>query len=115
MRATLVLEADALRTVRTDLLDGVSDVAGRIPVASTRGFPEGGAANSYILVDNEWMYYSKRDDLNDCFTVTRRGQRGTVAAVHAAGAPVRCGATFTRSFYLPAWRSEDPVGAPGSR
>jgi hypothetical protein len=109
VRVTLVVEPDEMRTVRTDLLATVSDTAGRIPVASTRGFPDAGGPDSYILVDDEWMYCSGRDEASRSFTVTRRGQRGTVAAVHAQGAQVRCGMTFTRTFYLPGHRSEEAV------
>jgi prepilin-type N-terminal cleavage/methylation domain-containing protein len=105
VRVTLVVEPHELRTVRSDTLGYVNDSTGLIPVASTRGFPPGGRADSYVLVDDEWMHYSSKDDRS--FTVDGRGARGTAAAVHQRGASVRRGYTFTRTFYIPGYRSED--------
>ncbi len=121
VRVTLVVEADELRTVRTDLTERLPEVAGEVHVASTRGFPDGGGEDSYLLVDDEWIHYSARNERG--FTVTRatkkkpggRGRRGTVAAVHAPGAQVRCGVTFTRTIYLPGYRNEEAVGARAVR
>jgi prepilin-type N-terminal cleavage/methylation domain-containing protein len=108
VRITLVLEPDQLRTLRTDTLDQLDDSSGRVPVASTRGFPPAGTDASYILVDDEWMHYKAMDDRS--FTVNRRGARGTVRAGHVQGSPVRCGTTFVRTFYLPGYRREDAAG-----
>jgi hypothetical protein len=105
VRVVVVVEPHELRTVRTEVTDDVGDADGLIEVASTRGFPEPGGPTSYILVDDEWMYYTRRDERS--FTVKRRGARGTVAGSHIRGAQVRCGTTFTRTFYLPGYRSED--------
>jgi prepilin-type N-terminal cleavage/methylation domain-containing protein len=109
VRITLVLEPDAWRTLRTDTLDYLDDSSGRIPVASTRGFPPAGSESSYVLVDDEWVHYKAMDARS--FTADRRGARGTVRAVHAPGSPVRCGTTFVRTFYLPGYRKEDALGA----
>ncbi len=111
VRVVLVVEPHELRTVRSDLLEHISDGDGVVRVASTRGFPEPGRPESYILVDDEWMYYKAKDERS--FTVKRRGARGTSRTSHAAGAPVRCGTTFTRTFYLPGYRSEE--AATGGR
>jgi hypothetical protein len=111
VRVVLVLEPHQLRTVRTDTLGYISDTTGIIEVASTQGFPPPGRDDSYILVDDEWVHYKGMDKRS--FIVDRRGARGTPATSHPRGASVRCGRTFTRTFYLPAYRSEEATGGPG--
>jgi len=111
VRVTVVIEPHPLRTLRTDTLEPVDDVTARIRVASTRGFPPPGTDSSYILVDEEWVHYKDMDERS--FTADVRGARNSVRAVHAQGAPVRCGTTFTRTFYLPGYRSERPGRAEG--
>jgi len=107
VRVTVVIEPDPLRTVRTDTTGYINDSIGLVPVASTRGFPPGGRTDSYILVDEEWMHYSSKTGRS--FTIDQRGARGSAAAVHESGAPVRRGYTFSRTFYLPGYRSEEAV------
>ncbi|MHC4914765.1 MAG: PulJ/GspJ family protein [Planctomycetota bacterium] len=115
VQVTLVVESHELRTVRTDLLELLPEAGGEIRVASTRGFPEGGREDSYLLIDDEWIHYKARSERG--FTVTPRtketpsgrGRRGTVAAVHAPGAQVRRGVTFIKTVYLPGYRNEEAV------
>ncbi len=111
VQVTLVIEPHELRTVRTDSLEHITDSDGVVRVASTRGFPEAGGPNSYIMVDDEWMYYTAKGKRS--FTIKRRGARGTARNSHAPGASVRCGTTFTSTFYLPGYRSEEAAtGGP---
>jgi len=108
VRVTLVVESDEYRTVRTDTIGFTDEAVGLVRVASTRGFPPPGTEASYILVNDEWMHYSAMDERS--FTIDRRGERRTARASHAEGSPVRCGTTFTRTFYLPGNRQEEAVG-----
>jgi len=107
VRVTFVVEPHQLRTVRSDVTDYVNDSVGVIPVASTNGFPPGNRADSYVLVDDEWMHYKEITERS--FVIDRRGARGTPATSHGRGASVRRGYTFTRTFYLPAYRNEEAV------
>ncbi len=107
VRVTVVIEPDALRTVRTDTTGYINDSIGVVPVASSKGFPPGGRPDSYILVDDEWMHYSAKTGRS--FAIDQRGARGSAAAVHQSGASVHRGYTFSRTFYLPGYRSEEAV------
>jgi hypothetical protein len=113
IRVTLVVEPHELRTLRTDLTQPVSDMGGVIRVASTRGFPPPGRDDSYVLIDDEWMHYKEMDARS--LIIDKRGARDSIAATHERGASVRCGRTFTCTFYLAGHRNEEAVRSGGGR
>jgi hypothetical protein len=91
------------RCVHTTLLDDIGERDGEIGVESTRGFPDGGDDDSYILIDDEWMHYSKKTEQS--FLIDKRAQRSTHAVGHNAKSNIRVGHTFRRIIYIPNWRS----------
>ncbi|HYG75919.1 MAG TPA: prepilin-type N-terminal cleavage/methylation domain-containing protein [Planctomycetota bacterium] len=105
VRITITVDSPMPRCVFTKLVDDIGESSGgEILVDSTQGFPDGGDENSYLLIDNEWMHYSKKTA--DSFVIDRRAVRGSKPAGHSANAIVRTGKTFRRVVYLPNWRED---------
>ncbi|MCX7803621.1 MAG: prepilin-type N-terminal cleavage/methylation domain-containing protein [Planctomycetota bacterium] len=101
---TLTVDADIERAVKTRLEADASESAGRIEVTSTRGFPGAGTGESYLRIGQEWAHYSEKGE--DYFVLDIRGARATRPAYHNEGEIARCGRTFTRVIYLPAFRED---------
>lgn len=104
VRITLTVDSNYPRCLFTKLLDDIGEDTTNIVVDTTRGFADPEDPDPYILIDDEWMHYTKRKP--DLFLVDKRGARGTAAKAHAHGAPIRQGQTFRRVVYLPGWRED---------
>jgi len=110
VRLTITVDSPLPRCVFTKLTDDIGESSGgEILVDSTRSFPEGGDESSYILIDDEWMHFSKKT--SESFFIDRRGARGTKAVGHAVNATIRIGKTFRRVVYLPNWRDDWSIDA----
>jgi len=107
VRITVTVDSPMPRCVFGRLVGQLGDTEGGfIEVDNTKGFPEGGEPDPYILVEDEWIHYKKKTV--EGFEIDQRGARGTLNKGHQAGATVRTGRTFRRVVYLPNWR-EDPT------
>jgi hypothetical protein len=104
VRITLTVDSTLPRCLFTRLLDEIGENDRRIDVDSVRGFADGDAEDSFLLIDDEWLHYTKKQD--GAFSVDQRGARGTFAKGHAKEAEVRQGQTFRRVVYLPGWRED---------
>ena len=104
VRVTLTVDSSMPRCTYTKLEEPIGSNDGMIFAGSTRGFPEGGTENSYILIDNEWIHYASKTD--DAFKADRRGARGSIPADHLAEAVVRAGQTFRRVIFIPGYRED---------
>jgi len=104
IRVTMTVDSPLPRCTHTKLSEAIGSSDGMIFVESTRGFPEGGAENSYILVGNEWIHYTSKTE--DAFKASRRGARGSIAADHNGDDIVRAGQTFRRVIFIPGFRED---------
>jgi hypothetical protein len=104
VRITIVADSPMPRCIHTTLTRDIADRDREIYVDDTRGFPDGGDENSFILIDDEWIHYKKK--MEDRFIADLRGvrARNSHAAGHNEKAVVRTGRTFQRIVYLPNWR-----------
>jgi hypothetical protein len=95
------------RATHTFLSEDLGPHFGEVYVESTRGFPEGGREDSFLLIGNEWVRYKQKHA--DRFVVEdrkdreSRGARGTIPQDHARGALVRLGRAFRRVVFLPCY------------
>ena len=103
IKIIVTVDSPMPRCTHTVLIEDIGERDGEIGVESTKGFPDGGDDDSFILIDDEWLHYSKKTEFS--FIVDKRAQRGTHAVGHAAKANIRVGHTFRRIVYLPNWRS----------
>ena len=78
-RATKNYDSNVATTIQDDISEKVTNIT--VADASTID------ANSYIIIDNESMYVSKRNTTTNILTV-KRGQDGTTAVSHVAGTNV---------------------------
>ncbi len=102
IRITLTVDSPMPRCVYTKLTHEIGEGDGRIDVEKTQGFEDGALEDSFILIDDEWIHYSKKNA--DHFLVDGRGARNTTPHSHGDNAIVRTGKTFRRVVYIPAWR-----------
>lgn len=80
----------------TVLAEGVSAEEKRIGLVSVDPLFAPGPANRWFKIEGEWCATSfEQIDPNDRRAVALRGQRGTKAAAHEAGAPVYVGASVS--------------------
>ncbi len=103
IKIIVTVDSPMPRCVNTKLSDDIGERDGEVGVESTKGFPDGGDDDSYILIDDEWLHYSKKTEYS--FVIDKRAQRGTHAVGHSARASIRVGRTFRRIVYIPNWRS----------
>src|SRR5262249_16474885 len=66
IRVTVVVDSPMPRCVNTKLTDNIGDGDSDIPVDEVKGFADGSAdgsgEDSYILIDEEWIRYAKKDE-----------------------------------------------------
>ncbi len=104
VRITVCVDSTMPRCLYTKLVTSIGESDTTIEVDDTRGFPDGDDEDSYILIDEEWMHYTKRGD--GIFEIDKRGARGTHFREHSKDAVVRTGKTFQRVIYIPSWRED---------
>ena len=104
VRITVVIDSSPPRCLFTKLLDGIGDGDTEIAVDDVKGFADGDDMDSYLLIDDEWMHYTKKSD--GMFHVDQRGARDTHPKEHARDAIVRTGKMFQRVVYIPNWRED---------
>lgn len=104
VRVTVVVDSPMPRCVHTRLLDNIGDGDTTIDVDDVRGFADGDDEDSYLLIDDEWMHFTKRED--GVFHVDKRGARNTPPREHKRGATVRTGKVFQRVVFIPNWRED---------
>jgi type II secretory pathway pseudopilin PulG len=104
VRVTLTVDSPMPRCVFTQLSAPIGPGDEHIPVESVRGFPPGDDNDSFLLIDREWIRYSRKS--GDEFLAVERGARGTVAMDHDEEATVRVGRTFRRTIYLRSYRDD---------
>jgi len=92
------------RCLYTKLSSAIGDGDMEISVDDTRGFADGGDEDSYIIIDEEWIKYSKKAE--GTFHVEERGVRGTRPREHQSDAVVRTGKVFQRVVFIPNWRED---------
>jgi prepilin-type N-terminal cleavage/methylation domain-containing protein len=103
VRLTLVLdEREGGGAGSGRLAESMTKEARQLTLASL-GFLRDQEAPDHVLVDMEWMAVLSR---NGSTMTVERAARGTGAASHAAGAPVRTGRAFERVVRLPAARED---------
>ena len=103
IKVAITVDSPMPRCVHTALLADILERDGQIAVESTRGFPDGDDFDSYLLIEDEWLHYSKKTE--QVFFIDKRAQRGSHAVGHPEKANVRVGHTFHRTIYIPNWRS----------
>lgn len=104
VRVTVTVDSPMPRCVHTRLIDEIGEGDTEIYVDSTKGFPDGGEDDAFILIDDEWMHFSKRTD--ERFVLDKRGARGTYQRQHKKDAVIRVGRTFDRVVFVPGWRED---------
>lgn len=104
IRVTIVVDSPMPRCLYTKLTDNIGDGDSDIPVEEVKGFADGGDEDSYILIDEEWIRYSKKDE--NGFHDVERGVRGTRPREHKRDAIVRTGKVFQRIVFIPNWRED---------
>ncbi len=107
IRITITVDAPMPRCVNTKTIDEVNEYDGMIFVDSTQGFPAGGTEDSYILLEDEWIHYKKKNE--DGFVCDERGARGSIQKSHVAGSTIRTGKTFCRVVNIPCYREDERV------
>ncbi|MGH7145097.1 MAG: prepilin-type N-terminal cleavage/methylation domain-containing protein [Planctomycetota bacterium] len=107
VKITLVLDWDPRFDATETLADDIGPGAGSIRLASADDLPAGGRDDSYVLIDKEWIRYTRIDgdtlilDTADQTAPGQRGARGSAPDSHSAGTPVHFGRTFTYYLTLP--------------
>ena len=104
VRITAVIDSSMPRCLHTRLMDGIGDGDLDIEVDDVRGFADGEDADSFLLIDDEWMHYSTKTD--GAFHIDKRGARNTPAREHKRDAVVRTGKVFQRVVFIPNWRED---------
>ena len=104
VRITVVIDSSMPRCLHTRLMDGIGDGDLDIEVDDVRGFADGEDADSFLLIDDEWMHYSTKTD--GAFHIDKRGARNTPAREHKRDAVVRTGKVFQRVVFIPNWRED---------
>jgi len=95
LRLTLVLAADPLLGRSTRLAEDISGGANRLAVENVRLLPDPTAANPYILIDDEWIRYGRRNLESGHLEDLTRGRRGTMPKSHKSGSRIEQGYSFT--------------------
>ncbi len=102
IRATLVLERDQDEAYVPHLLEPVPASATMLRLDSVRSI-DAKSPYPFVKVDGEWMKWKR---IVENQLVVERGQRGTAALGHAAGARVHVGETFQRTIDIPVYRED---------
>jgi hypothetical protein len=95
IRVSITLEPQVGDRMSTIVAAPVDATAQEIPVASTRGFPDGPA---YARVGKEWVFYQSTTPGS---LRGARGARGTKPQPHIAGESVRTGIPFATVIHIP--------------
>jgi hypothetical protein len=99
VQITLVLESTAPDVRGPRLAEAIDDKANTVRITNAKALPDGPA---FAKIEGEWISFETRTTTE--LHRVRRGQRGSTAVPHAAGATVRHGETFVRDVYIPVYR-----------
>lgn len=99
------VEARASGTESVRLASPLEASSTSLHVSDTRQLPDADSATPrYLRIGDEWIEY--RGKAGSEVAVSRRGARGTTAASHPLGSPVRFGEVFLTDVPIPAYREK---------
>lgn len=115
IRVTCVVE-ELGKSARVGYLnDDLPKDSKSVACSDTRFFPATDTARRYVKIDNEWLEVGT--PATGVFPVIARGARGTMAAIHTAGAMIHHGRSFVQEYDVAAFRDtyRDELGAQTGR